>query len=35
MGLPIVVWMIGELRIHFSNPEDKVFAKIYFSGAIF
>jgi len=23
--------MVGELRIHFSHPEDRVFAKIYLS----
>ena len=31
MGLPIVAWMIGELRIHFTHPEDRVFEKICFS----
>ncbi len=34
MGLPIVVWMIGELRIHFNQPENRVFAKMYFSEVI-
>jgi hypothetical protein len=34
MGLPIVVRMIGELHIHFSHPEDRVFAKINFSEVI-
>jgi len=34
MGLSIVVRMNGELRIHFSHPEDRVFSKIYFSEVI-
>ena len=34
MELPKLVRMIGELRIYFSHPEDRAFAKINFSEVI-